>query len=86
MRLIKRYKSMLRRIADTFRCNDAYFEDLDIEQRTLLNDAGKILGYIWSELTVYDHADDEKRIEIRRRMNTLRHKIEQFEGKEADEK
>jgi len=78
--MIDEYKSMLFRVANAFKRNDVYFDGLDIEQRTFLNDVGKILGFIWLELIFYEHASasDEKKREIRRRMNKIRHQIEKI--------
>jgi len=67
----------MRRVADVFRHNDMYIQDLSIEDRTFLNDVGHIMDWLWSELLVYEHTEDEEhRRELRREVHGVRHGIE----------
>ena len=58
-------------IADYLRHNDKYIKDIDIEERTFLNDAGKVIGWIWKEMIAYNHVNDQKKLEIRERIHAL---------------
>jgi len=70
-------KNAMRRVADVFRHNDMYIQDLSIEDRTFLNDVGHIMDWLWSELLVYEHTEDEEhRRELRREVHGVRHGIE----------
>jgi len=71
-----RYEKMLFKVAEAFRGNDMFFEDLSLEERTLLNDVGKILGIIHSELMGYRYANEDEKLKIRRLMHEIRHEIE----------
>lgn len=61
----------LEKIADKFRANDIYFKDLEIEERTMLNAAGKILGELSRALLIYQYSDDEEKLEIRKKIVKL---------------
>ena len=73
----------IRRVADVFRCNDMYIQDLSIEDRTFLNDIGHIMDWLWGELMVYKHTEDEeRRREIMRGVHEVRHRIELKKGEQ----
>ena len=72
---LRDWKNRLQEVATVFRCNDIFFKGLDIEERTFLNDIGHIIGWLWYEMKTYDHADEEKKIEIRRKMHKIRHEV-----------
>jgi len=69
-------ENAMRRVADVFRCNDMYIQDLSIEDRTFLNDIGHIMDWLWANVITYKYADDEKKREMRQEMHTIRHEIE----------
>lgn len=68
---IKKEIGNLEKIADKFRANDIYFKDLEIEERTMLNATGKILGELSRALLTYQYSDDEKKLEIRKKIVKL---------------
>ena len=57
----------LEKIAEKLRENDIYFK-LEIEERTMLNAIGKILGELAGTLRVYQYKDDEEKLEIRKKI------------------
>ena len=69
-------ENAMRRVADVFRCNDMYIQDLSIEDRTFLNDIGHIMDWLWANVITYKYADDEKKREMRQEMHAIRHEIE----------
>jgi len=76
-------KNAMRRVADVFRCNDMYIQDLSIEDRTFLNDIGHIMDWLWGELMVYKHTEDEeRRREIMQGVHEVRHRIELKKGEQ----
>ena len=78
-------KNAMLRVADVFRCNDMYIQDLSIEDRTFLNDIGHIMDWLWSELLVYEHTEDEeRRRELRREVHGVRHQIEDRKNRDDD--
>ena len=75
MNTLRDWKNRMQEVATVFRCNDIFLKGLDIEERSFLNDIGHIIGWLWREMIAYDHADEEKRIEIRRMMHKIRHEV-----------
>ena len=58
---------------------------MSIEERTFLNDIGHIMDWLWAELLVYEHRDDEeRRRELRREVHGVRHQIEDRKNKGDD--
>ncbi len=68
---LKECKVLLMQIGDYLRHNDKYIKDIDIEERTFLNDVGKVIGWIWKEMMAYNYANGEKKLEIRQRIHML---------------
>ena len=78
-------KNAMRQVADVFRHNDMYIQSLSIEDRTFLNDIGHIMDWLWSELLVYEHTEDEeRRRELRREVHGVRHGIEDRKSRDND--
>ena len=78
-------KNAMLRVADVFRQNDMYIQGLSIEDRTFLNDIGHIMDWLWSELLVYEHTEDEeRRRELRREVHGVRHQIEDRKNRDDD--
>jgi len=71
LKSLEECKILLMEIADYLRHNDKYIKDMDIEERTFLNDVGKVIGWIWKEMIAYNHVNDQKKLEIRERIHAL---------------
>jgi len=72
-------KILMIQIADFLQHNDKHVKHLSIRERTFLNDVGKIIGWIWTEMIAYNHAESEKKLEIRQKIHKIRYNLEMNE-------
>lgn len=81
-----RYEGRLDEIALAFRHSDATFPSLELEDKTFLNDAGKVLELVAGTLRVYRYSSEEEKLALRRLLHELRVQAEEMaRGQTTDE-
>ena len=73
-----RYEGRLDEIALAFRHSDATFPSLELEDKTFLNDAGKVLELVAGTLRVYRYSGEEEKLALRRLLHELRVQAEEM--------
>lgn len=75
----EKYGKIKRKLCDIalkFRCSDMEFSEFSIEDKKMLNDVGKIIGYLCFLLLKYEYTNEEEKLEIRRNIVRIRSCIE----------